>query len=130
VEPLERDEDPPGSHAVSRLRHIRNELLERYGAAESASFQEPAHGPAVGDEEVLELSDDQIVADGAAPGFNEPAGAASAEPVAIDQFLYDRDAALHRALELRPLIERAVTDDAQAREAADELFDLIAIALQ
>jgi chemotaxis protein histidine kinase CheA len=130
VEPLERDEDPPASHAVSRLRHIRNELLERYGAAESAPFQDPADDPAVGDEEVLELSDDEIVAYGAAPGFDEPAAAASAEPVAIDQFLYDRDAALHRALELRPLIERAVTDDAQAREAADELFDLIAIALQ
>jgi chemotaxis protein histidine kinase CheA len=122
VEPLARDEDPPASHAVSRLRHIRNELLERYGAADSASFQEPADDPAVGDQAVLELSDDQIVADGAAPGFDEP--------VAIDQFLYDREAALHRALELRPLIERVVTDDAQAREAANELFDLIAIALQ
>jgi chemotaxis protein histidine kinase CheA len=130
VEPLERDEDPPSSHAVSRLRHIRTELLERYGAAESASFQEPAVDSPVGDEAVLELSDDQIVADGAASGLEEPAAAGSAGPVAIDQFLYDREAALHRALELRPLIERAVADDVQAREAADELFDLIAIALQ
>jgi chemotaxis protein histidine kinase CheA len=130
VEPLEGDEDPPSSHAVSRLRHIRNELLERYGAAETASFQEPADDTAVSDEEVLELSDGQIVAEGAASGFDEPAAAGSTEPVAIDQFLYDREAALRRALELRPLMERAVTDDAQAREAADELFDLIAIALQ
>jgi chemotaxis protein histidine kinase CheA len=130
VEPLERDEDPPSSHAVSRLRHIRNELLERYGAAESASFQEPAEDPPVGDEAVLELSDDQSVADGAASGLDEPAAAGSAEPVAIDQFLYDREGALRRALELRPLIQRAVADDVQASEAADELFDLIAIALQ
>jgi chemotaxis protein histidine kinase CheA len=124
VEPLDRAEEPPSSHAVSRLRHIRHELLERYGTAESSSV-EPADDSPGEHETVLELSDDEIVEDSASPNFNEPG-----EPVTIDQLLYDRDAALRRALELRQFIERAVADDPRARDAADELFDLIAIGLK
>ncbi|HSK19757.1 MAG TPA: hypothetical protein VK912_11475 [Longimicrobiales bacterium] len=33
IAPLLRDELPEGSHSVSRLRHMREELLERYGSA-------------------------------------------------------------------------------------------------
>jgi chemotaxis protein histidine kinase CheA len=124
VEPLDRAEEPPSSHAVSRLRHIRHELLERYGTAESSSV-DPAGDGQADEEAVLELSDDQIVEDSASPDFDEPG-----EPITIDQLLYDRDAALRRALELRQFIERAVADDPRARDAADELFDLIAIALK
>lgn len=30
VEPLQQEQDPPATHALSRLRHIREELLDRY----------------------------------------------------------------------------------------------------
>ena len=33
IAPLLRDELPEGSHSISRLRHMREELLERYGSA-------------------------------------------------------------------------------------------------
>lgn len=40
IAPLLHDKQPEPSHAVSRLRHMREELLERYGANEDAA---PAH---------------------------------------------------------------------------------------
>jgi len=44
IEPLERDEDPPASHALSRLRHMREELLERYGTGEAVSAAHESGG--------------------------------------------------------------------------------------
>jgi predicted NBD/HSP70 family sugar kinase len=43
---------------------------------------------------------------------------------------YTREDALARAMELRDLIMRAAAHDPQARDAVDELFDLIQIALE
>jgi hypothetical protein len=43
---------------------------------------------------------------------------------------YTREDALKRALELRESISRAVAHDPRARDAIDELFDLIRIALE
>jgi chemotaxis protein histidine kinase CheA len=44
IEPLQRNQDPPPSHALSRLRHMREELLERYGAGEPVSAAHEAPG--------------------------------------------------------------------------------------
>jgi chemotaxis protein histidine kinase CheA len=44
VEPLYRNEDPEPSHALSRLRHMREELLERYGAGEAVSAAHESGG--------------------------------------------------------------------------------------
>jgi chemotaxis protein histidine kinase CheA len=44
VQPLQQDEDPPASHALSRLRHMREELLERYGAGEIVSAADESAG--------------------------------------------------------------------------------------
>jgi hypothetical protein len=44
IQPLQLDEDPPASHALSRLRHMREELLERYGAGEVVSAAHESEG--------------------------------------------------------------------------------------
>jgi chemotaxis protein histidine kinase CheA len=44
IGPLQRDEDPPPSHALSRLRHMREELLERYGTGEAVSAADESAG--------------------------------------------------------------------------------------
>lgn len=44
IEPLQRDEDPQPSHALSRLRHMREELLERYGTGEAVSAAHESAG--------------------------------------------------------------------------------------
>jgi chemotaxis protein histidine kinase CheA len=113
VDQLARDADPAPSNAVSRLRHIRHELIERYGSGENAEFASPA--PA--EEPVLELAADTIVED---EGVELP----------VEALLYDRETALRRALELNDVIVRATAADPQARDAAEELFDLIRLALE
>jgi chemotaxis protein histidine kinase CheA len=44
VEPLHLNEDPAPSNALSRLRHMREELLERYGTGEAVSAAHEARG--------------------------------------------------------------------------------------
>ncbi|HEY8469048.1 MAG TPA: Hpt domain-containing protein [Longimicrobiales bacterium] len=65
----------------------------------------------------------------AAPG-RTPEPAPAADVVPIEDLLYRGEAALRRALELRPAIERAVGADPAAREVVEELFDLIRLGLQ
>jgi uncharacterized membrane protein len=64
---------------------------------------------------------------GDAPG--EAADAMAEEVVDVAALCYDRDAALRRAIALRARVERAIGDDADARDAVDEIFDLLRIAL-
>ncbi|CAN5743144.1 hypothetical protein BH23GEM9_BH23GEM9_10960 [soil metagenome] len=42
LEALQRDENPASTNAASRLRHMREELLERYGTGEAVSAAHPA----------------------------------------------------------------------------------------
>jgi HPt (histidine-containing phosphotransfer) domain-containing protein len=201
IEPLHRNEDPQPSHALSRLRHMREELLERYGTGEAVSaahensglvqaapmteppapvaMPEPDLTSASDDEDggVLELGADDIVAtaDGAvdsdldddapdllaaAAGAMQRAAAAAAPVVAsaagvagavssvlgqvaeraadaagadvdavpIQDLFYRGDAAVARADELRAAINRVAAHDPEARDAVEELFDLIRIA--
>jgi chemotaxis protein histidine kinase CheA len=111
---LDRGEEPGHTNALSRLRTLHTELIERYGAAETgpASAVVPtviAHAAAAGSEQTR----------------TAPAAATDAEPLDIADLMYDRDEAMRRMAELRPRIERAVRQDADARAALDELFDLI-----
>ena len=66
----------------------------------------------------------------AAAPSRTPDPAPAADIVPIEDLLYRGEAALRRALELRPAIERAVGADPAAREAVEELFDLIRLGLQ
>lgn len=171
IAPLLRDELPEPSHAVSRLRHMHEELLERYGGDAAAEthgegFMDPAASsgpqplapfvsrtrPAAPEPEVqgatapppvvsaapvtaraqpaaeppaetLELDESSIVA---VEEETEPA----ADVIEIDTLSYTREDALRRALELYESIARSVAHDPQARDAVEELFDLIRIALE
>jgi len=106
---LQDGQNPAPSPVLSKLRTMRNELIERYGSLESVPAAEPA--PAA------------------------PAPAAAARPadpdavVPIEQLCYDGERALRRALELRAVLEQLAGDDTDAREAVDEVFDLIRLGI-
>ena len=169
--PLQRHEVPPVTVPVSRLRHMRDELLERYGTEEDASDRDagtlrhlmpfeftsapsalihdarPADGdtgdvagtlvPGDDDGEVMDLGEDVIVELGPEFIVTSPDNAGlrtgTASPadavVSVEELAYTPDAALRRALALQDTIRHAAAGDPRARDAADELFDLIRLAL-
>lgn len=45
VPPLQGEQDPPMTHSLSRLRHMREELLYRYGPGESGAGRDAATAP-------------------------------------------------------------------------------------
>lgn len=60
---------------------------------------------------------------------NEAAPPAATAPIPLEQFFYQGEGALRRALELRESLERLAEADPRARELVDEVFDLIELAL-
>jgi hypothetical protein len=125
--------DEPDDEGVLELDEVADEeLLELDDIAERADVEsgEVPDARMEPDELVLELDGDSIVAtarETAAVLLEEVVD----EPVAvsIESLLYDRDAALRRALELRDLVALSAIDPV-THEAIDELFDLIGIALR
>jgi chemotaxis protein histidine kinase CheA len=126
---LDRGDEPHHINALSRLRTLHTELIERYGAAEAApetaamadvlaQAHQHAAAPHVPVQPVPEETEP-------AQQAQEAAGPAQHAELDIADLMYDRDAAVRRVAELRPRIERAVGDDGDARAALDELFDLI-----
>jgi chemotaxis protein histidine kinase CheA len=112
---LDNGEQPAHTNALSRLRTLHSELLERYGAVET--------GPA-------SAVVPDVIAEATRPPEPPPAGPEpDGEPLEIAELMYDHDEAVRRIAELRPRIERAVRTDADARAAVDELFDLLRVIL-
>jgi chemotaxis protein histidine kinase CheA len=110
VAPLRRDEDPGASNALARLRHMRAELIERYGTGD------PVNTVAAGPDS------------GAVPAA---AAAAEAEAgVPIEELEYRGEAAVQRALELHAALQRGVPDIGALRAVLDELVDLVRLARQ
>ena len=135
IDPLRRGENPGPTPALSKLRTLRQELLDRYGEGEAvAIIGGPSQGagtPAATPAPAAEARVSPI-----SRSFTTPTPAATPEApavaapddngiVPIDALLYDGPRALKRALELQPAIERIAGDDPQAREQVKELFDLI-----
>ena len=149
VEPLRADRDPAATHSLARLRHLRAELLERYGAGEtvSAAGESPeleqalpasSHAPPLAGNGATMTA---AAPPGSGPGLPgaepasgpppAPTGAAPAarpEPVPIDQLQYRGEAALARALELRAPLEAALRGRPAHLEVLDELYDLLRLA--
>lgn len=125
IEPLRADLDPPSTHALARLRHMRAELLERYGTGEAVSA---AAGSAEGLAQARTALDPTVALARAttfsppAPGPAPPTGERA---VPIQELLYRGAAARRRADELRAPLERLAEHDPAAREALDELYDLL-----
>ncbi|HEY0304572.1 MAG TPA: hypothetical protein VGC44_06355 [Longimicrobiales bacterium] len=137
VEPLRRGEVPGQTPALSKLRTLRQELLDRYGEGEAVAIiggptPAPAHAP---EPQVSPIS--RAFSSPASPPPAPQAAAAPPAPVApapvpdddgivpIESLVYSGDRALKRALELQPAIEKIAGEDTQAREQVKELFDLI-----
>lgn len=107
---LERGEEPGHTNALSRLRTLHTELIERYGAAET--------GPA---SSVVPT----VIAHAATAEPPVAEAQPEAEPLDIADLMYDPAEALRRVADLRPRLERAVRHDPDARAALEELYDLI-----
>jgi hypothetical protein len=146
------DRDPQPSSALARLRHLRTELLARYGAGETVN---PSAGQREGMAQAQRVPADQppavpprpsaiprvlprsvpaapVVAAGPRAASAAPAPVApAAEPdaVPIESLEYGGNAALEHALTLRPALEQAVRHDRDAGAQLEELFDLIRLAL-
>lgn len=107
AEPLQAGRQPDANNALSRLRVLRQELLDRHGAGEAVS-----------------------TAPGAS-GLTQPAPAqppARPVPVDIRDLQYRGDSAVARADELRPILERMVAGQRGGREIVEELYDLLDLA--
>lgn len=104
VEPLQGGRQPDANNALSRLRVLRQELLDRHGAGEAVSTAPGASG----------LSQ---------PAPVEP----PTPPVAVDilDLQYKGERALERARELRPILERMLAAQRGGREVLEELYDLL-----
>ena len=121
IEPLRRDENPPASTALARLRHMRAELIERYGTGE------PVNAEATAQEGLMPARPAAAVDAAATASVGAPSGAAS-DIVSIDELQYRGDAAVQRALEVRARIQGAVVATPEVRAALDELVDLVRLA--
>jgi chemotaxis protein histidine kinase CheA len=116
LEPLRQGTDPQPSAALSTLRTLRTELVERYGEGDAVAAAAAAPAAA-----------------GAGPAESAAAAAraplAAHEVVSIADLCYRGERALRRALELRPQFDSLAGNDAQARENVEELFDLIRLGI-
>jgi chemotaxis protein histidine kinase CheA len=148
--PLQKGETPTATPALSKLRVLRQELLDRFGEGEAvpvtggppqqqAVYTAPAAAPA---------PPPAPAAPAAAPAAPAPvfamAGADDDDAVNIEDLDYDDldsdvvpiedlqysgARALQRALELRPQLERLVAADPSGRESVEEIFDLIKLGI-
>ena len=106
---------------VTRLREVIQSVTGEPGEGASAPEAVAPAGVA---------SASPAVAPAPAASAETPAPAGEGAVVPIEDLLYRGHAALRRAQELRPQIERALkSDDAAARESVDELFDLMRLAM-
>jgi chemotaxis protein histidine kinase CheA len=107
AEPLQAGRQPDPNHALSRLRVLRQELLDRHGAGEAVS------------------------AVPGSSGLSQPAPAQPpAQPDTIDvrDLQYRGERAVTRAQELRPILERMIAAQRGGREVVEELYDLLNLA--
>ena len=115
---------------VERLREIINAATEENAGSPAQPAQETA--PASPQAEAGAPAPAPAAPAQSAPAATAmPAAAtAAAAPVAIDDLLYRGPSALRRIIELQPEIEKAVPrEERAAREALDELFDLVRLAM-
>jgi chemotaxis protein histidine kinase CheA len=147
LDPLRQGLDPAATPALSKLRTLRTELLERFGegdavpvSATEAPTSVPVEAPAPPVRaEVPPPQEEPVAAPPPLPQAPSPAsqeaGAATAAVaaddtiVAIEQLCYSGEPALRRALELRQQLETLAGEDSDARAAVEEVFDLIRLGI-
>lgn len=144
-EPLRMNQNPTPSHPLARLRHMRAELLERYGTGEAVSA---AGGPEQGLVQAKPMAEAPVDPNAQAVQREEPSAATTSAQmhaqtggttapaaaqgelpiVDIVSLQYRGTEALRRALELRATVEAVAATNPDARDAVEELFDLIRLA--
>jgi chemotaxis protein histidine kinase CheA len=127
VDPLREGNDPTASPALSRLRTLRTELLDRYGEGDAVpvtggpppGMQPPAPKP------------DAVRAEPASPAAptSAPAAPSADSIVPIEDLCFAGERALRRALELAPQMEELAGENSEARDYVEELFDLIRLGI-
>jgi chemotaxis protein histidine kinase CheA len=123
LEPLQKGEIPGSTPALSKLRVLRQELLERFGEGEALNTASPQ---AQAKAQAQAFAQAQALA----PQTPAPAPATQAEGVVpIEQLQYSGEKALRRALELQSKLEEIAGSDSRARESVDEVFDLIRLGI-
>ena len=137
LDPLRQGVDPSATPALSTLRTLRTELLERFGedavpvappsVATSAAAEPPPPPampvtPAAPPERLVPVA--AAVADLAVPETTP-----DEEIIGIEQLCYSGEPALRRALELRAQLETLAGEDSDARAAVEEVFDLIRLGI-
>ena len=131
LDPLRQGLDPSATPALSKLRTLRTELMERFsegdaipvpvGAPPAPVPTRAAAEPAAPVAEPTPVVSDNT-ASAASDGDELPV-------VPIEQLCYSGEPALRRALELRAQMENLAGDDSDARAAVEELFDLIRLGI-
>lgn len=119
---LQQGEDPVPISALSRVRTLHQELVDRYGTLERRAT--PKDGEPT---RISVAAPPELDAPDTEPTARDPRSLPAME---IDELCYSGADALRRALELRAPIERAVAHDPVAQRAIVELFDLIRMALE
>jgi chemotaxis protein histidine kinase CheA len=126
---LRNGQNPGPVPALSRVRTLREELLDRYGSGEDGQPDAiggvPPSSPPMASPPRVEAT---ATATPAKAMTNQTPAANDTNVVPIESLLYSGPAALRRALELRVEVEKAA--GANARELVAELFDLIGLALK
>ena len=136
VDPLRQGVDPAATPALSTLRTLRTELLERFGedavaaappsaASTAAAEAPPAPPPPAASPAPNELPAPSVPAVAAVVATAAP----EEEIVGIEQLCYSGEPALRRALELRGQLETLAGEDSDARAAVEEVFDLIRLGI-
>lgn len=138
VEPLQRGELPASTPALSQLRTLRQELLDRFGEGEAVAVTGgPTAAAAAAAAAAQSLQTHQAAASTPppkpvlmpqverVPASTASATAAAAEVVPIESLLLEGPRALQRALEMQAAMEKLAGDNPEALEQVSELFDLI-----
>jgi chemotaxis protein histidine kinase CheA len=149
LEPLRQGLDPNVTPALSKLRTLRTELLDRFGEdstlpaagatlgapspARSMPPAAPAPAPSMSPLPTPMPAPVAAPAAAAAQQLKQTVAPTPAQNedviVPIEQLCYSGEPALRRALELREQLEKLAGDDSDAHAAVEEVFDLIRLGI-
>lgn len=110
---LETGHQPEPGTALSRLRVLREELVDRHGKGEAVS----AVSADAGLSQPLPAGAESV-----------PTAPSVPDDIDVRELQYRGESALQRAAELRPILERMLADHRGGREALAELYDLMRLA--
>lgn len=126
----DRPRQPGGHEDAGGTEALRPEVLTVLELLEQ-DVEAVREGRLEGDPRMEAGMEEQGVGVGAGAGAESgPAGEAAADVVPIEDLEYRGEAALDRALQLRPALQNAIVSDEPSGPLLEELFDLIRLGLK